>query len=195
MRGRFPSSPIPGMSADNVLNQYGFDAGCTCYRSEKLLVGIDARAGALKHNRASLFPLQYLCDRLPDIFHVDWLQSHLAVAEHRIDWEPLEKPNDDGEERIVQPKHDRRPDHNGISKAYSNCQFAFAALSDIEGWRAGVGTYPRNMNEPFDSGSLRLSRDPLSRFDVDGMKRVPSALDVEADCVHRAVSVGKRIGD
>jgi hypothetical protein len=51
------------------------------------------------------------------------------------------------------------------------------------------------MDEPFDSGSLRLSRDPLGRLDVDGMKRLPSVLDVKADCIHRAVSISKRFGN
>ena len=51
------------------------------------------------------------------------------------------------------------------------------------------------MDEPFDAGSLRLNCDPLGRLDVDGMKRLPSLLEVKADCVHRAVSISKRIGD
>jgi hypothetical protein len=51
------------------------------------------------------------------------------------------------------------------------------------------------MDEPFDPGSLRLSCDPLGRLDVDGMKRLRSVLDVKADCVHRAVSISKRLGN
>lgn len=51
------------------------------------------------------------------------------------------------------------------------------------------------MDEPFDPGSLRLSCDPLGRFDVDGMKRLPSLLDVKADCIHRAICISKRIGN
>jgi hypothetical protein len=57
------------------------------------------------------------------------------------------------------------------------------------------GPNPRNMDEPFDSRSLRLSRDPLGRLDVDGMKRLPSVLDIKADCIHRAVSISKRFGN
>jgi hypothetical protein len=30
---------------------------------------------------------------------------------------------------------------------------------------------------------------------LDWRDRLPSVLDVEADCVHRAVSISKRIGD
>ena len=49
------------------------------------------------------------------------------------------------------------------------------------------------MDEPFDAGSLRLNCDPLGRLDVDGMKRLPSVLDVETDRIDRAISVGQRI--
>lgn len=76
-----------------------------------------------------------------------------------------------------------------------NRQFAFAAHSDIERLRAGIGTDARNMDEPFNSGSLRLNCDPLGRLDMDGMKRLRSVLDVKANCVHRAVSISKRLGN
>ena len=51
------------------------------------------------------------------------------------------------------------------------------------------------MDESFDPGSLCLSCDPLGSLDVDGMKRLSTLLDVKADCVDRAVSIRKRIGD
>ena len=57
----------------------------------------------------------------------------------------------------------------------------FAALSDIERLRAGIGTDPRNVDEPFDFGSLHLSGALLGRLDVDGIQ------NVKADCIHRAV--------
>jgi hypothetical protein len=155
----------------------------------------DARTTALEHNWAGLRPLQHLCDRLPNIFRVDWLQSHLAVTEHWIDWEPVKELEDGGEKAIIRPKHDRRADQNRISKGRPNRQFAFATLSDVRRLRAGIGTDPRNMDEPFDPGSLRLSCDPLGRFDVDGMKRLPSLLDVKADCIHCAICISKRIGN
>jgi len=91
--------------------------------------------------------------------------------------------------------NDRWADQNGISKGLPNRQFALTALSDIKRLRAGIGPNPRNMDEPFDSSSLRLSRDPLGRLDVDGMKRLPSVLDIKADCIHRAVSTSKRFGN
>ena len=139
--------------------------------------------------------LQYLCDRLPNIFHVDWLQSHLAVAEHWIDWKPLEELEDGSDKCVIRPKHDRWTDQNGISKGLPNRQFALTALSDVDRSRAGIGADPRNMDESFDPRSLCLSRNPLGSLDVDGMKRLSSLLDVKADRVHNAVSIGKRIGD
>ena len=69
------------------------------------------------------------------------------------------------------------------------------ALSDIERLRAGIGTDPRNMDEPFDPGSLRLNCDPMGRLDMDGMKRLRSVLDVKTNYVHRAVSISKRLGN
>ena len=54
---------------------------------------------------------------------------------------------------------------------------------------------PYRKLKPFDAGSPRLSRDQLSRLDMDRMKCPPSVLDVKADCVHRAVGAHKRIGD
>jgi hypothetical protein len=51
------------------------------------------------------------------------------------------------------------------------------------------------MNEPFDPASLCLSRHPSGRLDMDGMKRLLSPLEVEADCIHCAVSISKRIGN
>jgi hypothetical protein len=88
--------------------------------------------------------------------------------------EPLEKLEEGGEQCVIRAKHDRWTDQNGISKGFPNRQFAFAALSDIERWRARIGTNPRNMNEPFDPASLHLSRHPSGRLDMDGMKRLLS---------------------
>ena len=48
-------------------------------------------------------------------------------------------------------------------KGLPNCQFAFAALSDIKRLRAGIGADPRNMDEPFDSGSLRPELPPVGQ--------------------------------
>jgi hypothetical protein len=51
------------------------------------------------------------------------------------------------------------------------------------------------VNEPIDTGTERLSRDPLSRLDVNGMKSLPSVLDVKANRIDNAVGAGKRLRD
>ena len=51
------------------------------------------------------------------------------------------------------------------------------------------------MNEPFDSGPVRLGRYPFSGLDMYGMKRLPSVFDVKADRIHNGVRAGKRIRD
>src|SRR6516164_4079883 len=188
-----PSQCVP--SGERDTNQYRLNAGCACNRFENFLVGVDARATELENKWAGLRLLQQLRDRVPYIFDIDWLQSHLAVAEHWIDWEPLQELEDGGEKRIIRPKHNRWADQNRISKGLPNRQFAFAALSDIERCRVGIGTNPRNMNEQFDAGALRLSRDPLGGLDVDGVERLPFLLGVKADCIHDTVSISKRIGN
>jgi hypothetical protein len=51
------------------------------------------------------------------------------------------------------------------------------------------------VNKPFDSGPVRLSRYPLGRLDVNGMKSLLSVLDVKANRIYNAVGAGKRIRD
>jgi hypothetical protein len=51
------------------------------------------------------------------------------------------------------------------------------------------------VSEPFNSGSARLSRYPLGRLDVHGMKSLLSVLDVKTDRIYYAVSAGKGIRD
>jgi hypothetical protein len=70
---------------------------------KKFLVEVDARATALERSWVGLRRLQHLFDRLPNIFHVDWLQSHLAGAEHWTDREPVDELEDSGEKCIIQP--------------------------------------------------------------------------------------------
>jgi hypothetical protein len=49
--------------------------------------------------------------------------------------------------------------------------------------------------EPLCPSEACLSGDPLRRFDMDGMKRFPSVLDVKTNRIHDAVSAGHRISD
>src|ERR1700719_3064524 len=94
---------------------------------------------------------------------------------------PAEELEDSGENRVIQTKHHRRANEKCIGQRCPNRQFAFAALSDVKGWRGSISADSRNVGEPFDSGSMRLSCYPLGRRDVHGMKSLLSMLDVETD--------------
>jgi hypothetical protein len=49
------------------------------------------------------------------------------------------------------------------------------------------------VNQPFDSGPARLRCHPLGRLDANGMKSLPSVLDVQTDRIYSAVGDGKHI--
>ena len=49
------------------------------------------------------------------------------------------------------------------------------------------------MNEPIDTGTECLSRNPLGRLDVNGMKSLLSVLDVKTDRIYNAVRAAKPI--
>ena len=51
------------------------------------------------------------------------------------------------------------------------------------------------MNKPLDTSPVCLSRYPLGRLDVNGMKSLRSVLDVKTDRIYNAVGAGKRIRD
>jgi hypothetical protein len=51
------------------------------------------------------------------------------------------------------------------------------------------------VNEPIDSGPVRLGCYPLSRLDVHGMKSLLTVLNVKANRIYNAVGAGKRIRD
>src|SRR5712692_373509 len=157
-------------------NQHGFKAGFVCNGSEKFLVRVDARTAALIRDRMRSRPLQRPCDRLRHIFYKDRLQSCQTAAEHRIDWKPAEKLEDSGEKRVIRSEHHRRADNKCIGERRPNRQFAFAALSDVKGLRGSISADSRNVGEPSDSGSMRLSCYPLGGLDVHGMKSLLSVL-------------------
>ena len=62
-------------------------------------------------------------------------------------------------------------------------------------YKRGIGTDSRNVSQPLDSGSERLSCYALGSLDVHGMKSLPSVLDVKTDCIYHAVSAGKGMRD
>jgi hypothetical protein len=51
------------------------------------------------------------------------------------------------------------------------------------------------VNEPIDSGTVCLSRDPSGSLDVNGLKSLLSVLDVKANCIDSAAGAGKHIRD
>jgi len=178
-----PNPPITAPGGERDGKQSGLDASCIRDGSKKFLVGIDAGPTALEHNRTSLVPLHYGCDRnciwpLPIIGKNGSRLRRLSMAVRNAS---------------SGPNMTAGPDQNGIGRGLPNRQFALTALADIERLRVRIGTNPRNMYEPFDSASLRLRRDPLGRFDVDGMKRLSSPFEVKADCIHYAISISECI--
>jgi hypothetical protein len=166
-----------------------------CNGSEKFLVRVDARTATLIRDRTRFSPLQLPCDRVRHIFHIGRLQSRQAAAEHRIDWKPAEELEDSSEKGVIRSEHHRRADEKCIGVRRPNRQFAFAALSDVQGLRGNISADSRNVDEPFDAGSVRLSGYPLGRLDVHEVKRLLSVLDVKTDRIYRPVSAGERIGD
>ena len=79
-------------------------------------------------------------NRFRNIFHIGRLQSGSAAAEHRIDWKLAKELEDGGEKRVVRSEHHSRADEKCISERCPDRQFAFAALSDVAGWRGSIGT-------------------------------------------------------
>jgi hypothetical protein len=100
-----------------------------------------------------------------------------------------------GEKRVVRPEHHGWTDKCGVGKGGPYRQFAFAPFVDIKGGRGSVRADPRNVYEPLHPSEACLSSDPLRRFDMDGMKRFPSVLDVKTNRIHDTVSAGHRISD
>ena len=164
-------------------------------RSEQLLVRGGSRAAELEERRVSLGSRHDSSNRLRNIFDIGRLQSGPAAAEHRIDRKPAKEPEDGAEKRVVRSEHHSRADDHCIGEFSTDRPFTFAALSDVVGWRGGVGTDPRNVNKPFDPSPAGLGCYKLGRLDVNGVKRLPSALAIKADRVHDTVGADQRIRD
>src|SRR4051794_1988156 len=90
-------------------NQSGHKSGLVRHDSNKLFVSVDARAAELEDPRR-LGALHDPPNRVPNIFHMDRLQSGHAAAEHRIDGKLTEEIEDDGEKCVVRSEHHRRTD-------------------------------------------------------------------------------------
>jgi len=112
-------------------NEDGRKASLSRDDSDKFLVRVGARATALEDPRLRLGSLDDPSNRLRHIFHIRWLQSHQAAAEHRIDWEPAEKVENGGEKRIVRSEHDGRSDDMCVGESSRDHEFTFTARSDV----------------------------------------------------------------
>jgi hypothetical protein len=134
-------------------------------------------------------------NRLRNILHIGRLQSGQAAAEHRIDRKLAKELEDGSEKRVIRSEHHRRADEKRPDERSPDRHFAFAALSDVARWGGGIGADSRDVNEPIDSSTVCLSRYPLRRLDVNGMKNLLSALDVKANRIYHAVGPGERVRD
>jgi hypothetical protein len=164
-------------------------------RPQQLLVRIDGRATELEDRRLALGSLHDPGDRFRNVFHIGRLQSGPAAAEHRIDWKPTKQLEDGAEKRVVWSEHRSRTDETCIGEFRADRLFAFAAHSDVAGWRGGIGTDPRNLNKPIDSRPAGLGRQSPSRLDVDGVESLRSALAIKADRIDDSGDADQRFRD
>jgi len=102
--------------------------------SEKFLVRVDVRAAELEDCRRRLGSPKKLSNRFRNIFYIDRLQPGQAAAEHWIDWKLAEEPEDDGGKGVIRCEYHRRANQKRINEGCPDCQFTFAALSNVYGW-------------------------------------------------------------
>ncbi len=164
-------------------------------RSQQLLVRIDGWATELKDRWLALGSRHDPGNRFRNVFHIDRLQSGPAAAEHRIDWKLTKELEDGAEKRVVRSEYHSRTDETCTGEFRTNRLLAFAAHSDVAGWRGGIGTDPRHLNKPFDSRPVGLVGQPPSRLDVNGVESLRSALAIEADRIDDSVDADQRFRD
>jgi hypothetical protein len=116
-----------------------------------------------------------------------------STHSRRID--PAQKREHGRKKRVVRSERHRRTKEDYVGECGLHRQFAFPALADVEGWRGNIGPEARDVGQPFDSYPVRLSRHPLRRLDMYGMKSLLSAFDVKADRIDRRVGAGQHIGN
>ena len=83
----------------------------------------------------------------------------------------------------------------GIQEGALHRLFAFPSRPDVPGRQVCISADPRDMGEVFNPGFARYSRQPGCSFDVDGAKRVPAALHVQAHSVYNAIGSLQGCGD
>ena len=99
--------------------------------SEKFRIRVDARAAEFKDCFMRLGSPDKLSNRFRNIFYIDRLQFGQAAAEHWIDWKLAEELEDGGEKRVIRCEYHRRANQKRIIECRPDCQFTFAALSNV----------------------------------------------------------------
>ena len=124
------------------------------------------------------------------ILYIDWLQPCQATPKNGVGWKSLQELHKRIEECVLWPEHDCWANDDRPCKGCLHSQFTFASLAYVERGRGNIGSDPRNLDEPLNTGPLRLACDPTGRFHMHRMKCLLTAFDVEADGVHHAVRSG-----
>jgi hypothetical protein len=120
---------IPNRERDG--EQDGLATSLACDAAEKLFVSVDPRSTAFERLRSPFGPLRYAGNRLGDVLYMGRLQSCRAAAEHRISRQTLEQLEDDRQECVIRPEHNRRTDQDRTGMGRPDSQFAFTAPADI----------------------------------------------------------------
>jgi hypothetical protein len=97
--------------------------------------------------------------------------------------------------RVVRGEHHRGADEHRARERGLDRDLTLAALADITGGRAGIGTDARDMREALDTGAGSLCGDAAGGLDMHGVEGLAPVLNIKADRVHRPVGAGERIGD
>ena len=157
--------------------------------------GVNAGAAALECRSVCVYPLQRRCHPFGDVFHIDRLQSRDPAAEHRIHREPAQQFQAGGEKSVVRPEHHCRAKENRIGECGPHRQLAFTSLSNVDRLRCRVRANSRHVDEPLDTRYVGLRCDAFGGLNVDGIKCVIGALDIETNRIDHTVGAGNCIGN
>ena len=90
---------------------------------------------------------------------------------------------------VVWPEHHGGANDDRICKGRLHGQFTFTPAARA---RCGIGSDPRNMDEPLNARPLGLACEPLGCFHIQGMKCLCSPFEIEANGIHHAISANDR---
>jgi len=78
--------------------------------SEKLRIGVNARAAEFEDCCMCLGSPHKLSNRFRNILYIDRLQPGQPAAEHRVDWKLAKELKDGGKKRVIRSEHHRGAD-------------------------------------------------------------------------------------